>query len=154
MAQTLDVEQPSIGRKADLAQLRQIVQALADAEVVGIVDRRLGAQGPILLVILLDARALVVDVQGRSDVLGDDTGAKSPRRLTADLAVEDQLHLLRSAEIEVLTDHLLEEQSAVHGLLEHLRQGELGLQDRDVVAVAGLAIRTGERVREQAQPLA
>src|SRR6202035_1613318 len=30
----------------------------------------------------------------------------------------------------------------------------LGLQDRDVVAVASLAIRTGEGVREQAQPFA
>src|SRR3984893_16607776 len=154
VAQTLDVEQPSIGHKADLAQLRQIVQALADAEVIGVVDRSLGTQGPIFLVILLDARVLVVDIQGRSDVLGEDTGAKPPRGAAIDLAVEDQLDLLRPAEIEVLADHLLEEQSAVHRPVEHLRQGELGLQDRDVVAVAGLAIRPSERMRQQAQPLA
>ncbi len=120
MAQTLHVEQPSIGRKADLAQLRQVVQTLADAEVIGVVDRRLGAQCPIFLVVLLDARVLVIDVQGRSDVLGEDTGAEPPRRPAIDLAIEDQLHLLRPAEIEVLTDHLLEEQSAVHRPVEHL----------------------------------
>ena len=128
--QTLDVEQPSIGHKADLAQLRQIVQALADAEVIGVVDRSLGTQGPIFLVILLlDARVLVVHVQGRSDVLGEDKGAKPPRGAAIDLAVEDQLDLLRPAEIEVLADHLLEEQSAVRRPVEHLCQGELGLQD-------------------------
>ena len=42
----------------------------------------------------------------------------------------------------------------MHRPVEHLRQGELGLQDRDGVAVAGLAVRTGEWVWEQAQPLA
>ena len=62
-------KQPSIGRKTDFAQLRQIVQAFAGAEAVGVVDGRLGAQGPILLVILLDVRLPVVDVQGRRNVL-------------------------------------------------------------------------------------
>src|SRR6266481_729015 len=76
MAQPFDFEQPAIGRKADLAQLRQVVQALADAEVVAVVDGRLGTQGPIFLVILLDPRVLVIDVQGRGDVLGDDAGAQ------------------------------------------------------------------------------
>ena len=78
VAQTLDFEQPSIGRKADLAQLRQIVQTLADAEVVAVVDGGLGAQGPVFLVILLDARVLVVDVQGRSHVLGHDGCGTGP----------------------------------------------------------------------------
>src|SRR5580700_9422009 len=78
MAQTLDFEQPAIGRKADLAQLRQVVQALADAEVVAVVDGRFGPQGPTLLVVLRDPRVLVIDVQGRGDVLGDDAGAELP----------------------------------------------------------------------------
>src|SRR5712672_4630318 len=94
MAQTFDFEQPAIGRKADLAQLRQVVQALADAEVVAVVDGRLGTQGPIFLVILLDPRVLVIDVQGRGDVLGDDAGAELSRCPAGDGAVEDQPHLL------------------------------------------------------------
>jgi len=36
VAQTFDFEEPAIGRKADLAQLGQIVQAFADAEVVAL----------------------------------------------------------------------------------------------------------------------
>jgi hypothetical protein len=54
------------------------------------------------LVVLLDARVLVVDDQGWGDVRRDDAGAKSPRRPARGPALEDQLHLLGSAEIEVL----------------------------------------------------
>ena len=63
-------------------------------------------------------RVLVVDDQGWRD----DAGAESPRRPARGPAIEDQLHLLGSAEIEVLTDHLLEEQAAVLRLIEHLGQ--------------------------------
>ena len=76
VAQAFDLEQPAIGRKADLAQLGQVVQAFADAEVVAVVDGGLGAQRPAFLVILLDARVLVVDVQGRGHALGEDAGAE------------------------------------------------------------------------------
>ncbi len=122
MAQTFDFEQPAIGRKADLAQLRQVVQALADTEVVAVVDGRLGPQGPTFLVVLFDPRVLVIDVQGRSDVLGDDAGAELPRCPAGDGAVEDQPDLLWATQIEVLADHLFEEEAAVHGPVEHLGQ--------------------------------
>ena len=39
-------------------------------------------------------------------------------------------------------------------MVEHLGGRELRLQDRDVVAVAGFAVRTGERVRQKPQPFA
>jgi hypothetical protein len=63
-------------------------------------------------VVLLDPGVLVVDVQGRSDVLCDDAGAERSRRPAADPAVEDQPYFLGPAEIEVLADHLFEEQAA------------------------------------------
>ena len=65
---------------------------------------------------------------------------KRPGVRADDPAVEDQLHLVGAAEVEVLADHLLEEQAAVHRPVEHLGERELGLQDRDVVAVAGLPV--------------
>jgi hypothetical protein len=40
------------------------------------------------------------------------------------------------------------------GAVEHLRQGELGLQDRELIAVAGAAVSPGERVRQPRQPAA
>jgi len=42
----------------------------------------------------------------------------------------------------------------VSRLSKHLGQGELGLQDRDIVAIAGFPIGSGEGVRKQTQPLA
>jgi len=105
-------------------------------------------------VVLLDPRVFVKDVQGRGYVLCQDPGTKPPRRLAGDLAIEDQLDFLRATQIEVLADYLFEEQAAVHWSIQHLGQRELGLQDRDVVAVTGLAIDPGERMGQQAQPFA
>ena len=44
VAQPLDLDEPLIGRKPDRAQLRKIVQAFADSEVVSVVDGSLGPQ--------------------------------------------------------------------------------------------------------------
>ncbi len=79
VAETFELEQASIGGEADLAQLRQVGQALADLEVGSVVDRGLGPQRAAFLVILLDAGALVVDVQRRRDPPGEDTGAEAAR---------------------------------------------------------------------------
>jgi hypothetical protein len=49
-------------------------------------------------------------------------------------------------------DHLLEEDPPRHGPVEHLGQGELGLQDRHVIPVPGGAVDVGERVRQDRQP--
>ena len=51
-------------------------------------------------------------------------------------------------------DDLLEEDPPGHRLVQHLGQGELGLQDGDVVAVAGGSVGRAERVRQDGQPLA
>ena len=80
VAEALDLDKPAVGGKADLAQLGQIGQTFADPEVIGVVDRGLGAQGPVFLVVLPDPRALVIDVQRWGDVLGHDAGAESARR--------------------------------------------------------------------------
>jgi hypothetical protein len=90
--------------------------------------------------------------------LGDHPGAE-PARCRAWPAphqppVEDQRHLVGAADVEVVADDLLEEDPTRDGFVQHLGQGELGLQDRQVVAVAGGAIFAAERVRQDGQPLA
>ena len=78
MADSFDVQESSVGFKADPPQLGEVVRASADVEVARVVDRGFGAQRAPLLVVLLDAGALVVDVQGGDHAVGDHTGAKSP----------------------------------------------------------------------------
>ena len=51
----LDVQQTSVGLKADLPQAGRFCSRLADAEVARVVDGRLRAQGTAFLVVLLDA---------------------------------------------------------------------------------------------------
>ena len=60
---TLDLEQATVGRKADLAQFREILQAFADGKIAGVVDRSLGTQRGIFLAILLDACVFAIDVR-------------------------------------------------------------------------------------------
>jgi len=71
-----------------------------------------------------------------------------------DPAVEDQRHPVGAPHIQVLGDDGLEEGPPRGGTVQHLGQGELGLEDREVVAVAGPAVRGGERVRQAGEPLA
>ena len=104
--------------------------------------------------ILLDARVLVVDVQRWLHALGDHPRAKAGWRALVDAPVEDQLHLVRPPQIQVVTDHTLEERTSVQRTVEHLGEGELGLQDRHLVEQAGKPVGTAERVRQPLQPLA
>ncbi len=52
MADTLYTQQASIGGEAELAELFKVVQPSADIEVVSVVDDRLGAKCPTLMVVL------------------------------------------------------------------------------------------------------
>ena len=63
VAEGLDAEQASVGSKADLFQIIEVFQPAADIEVVRVVDDRLGAQRAPLIVVLLDARVLVIHMQ-------------------------------------------------------------------------------------------
>src|ERR1700685_100056 len=115
MTCSLHFEEPAIGGKADGAQLWQVVQTLADAKVVGVVDGGLGAQGPAFLVILLDMAVFVIDVQRWGHPLGDDAGPQRRSLPSRQPSLKDELNLLGTAQIEVLADHLLEELSATCG---------------------------------------
>src|SRR5215472_8736008 len=88
-------------------------------------------------------RTLVVNVQGGNDTLGDDPGVETARPARVHASAEDQLHLAWSTDVEAFTNDLLEEQPACRWPVEHLRQGKLRLQKRDLVPVSGLAIGGG-----------
>ena len=67
-------------------------------------------------------------------------GAKAPRGPPVHPALEDQGDLVGAPEVEVVTDYLLEEHPSGEWAVEYLGEGELGLENRDVVAVAGPAV--------------
>ena len=140
MAEFLDLQHAPVGGEADLAQPGQVVQPTPDAEVVGVVDGGFGPQRPALFVILLEVGVFVVDVQGRRDALGDDARPASAvgGGLSLHLARKDQLHLFGTAQIDVLADDLLEEAAAMDTAVPDLGEGELGLENGKIVAVAGL----------------
>ena len=108
--------------------------------------------------VLLDGGVLVVHVQAGCDPGGDDPGAEPARGVllapVVDASGEDQPDVVGAADVEVVADDLLEEDPPGDRGVEHLGQGELRLQDRDLVPVAGEVVRAGERVRQPAQPLA
>ena len=64
------------------------------------------------------------------------------------------MYLVRAAQVEILADDLLEEHPPGQRTVQHLGQGELGLQDGEVVEVARLLVFSAERVRQAVQPLA
>ena len=97
--------------------------------------------------VLLDLGLLVVDVQRGHDPLGQDARAEAPRRAARDASIEDQLHLIGPADVEILADDLFEETAPGERPIEDLGQGELGLQDRELIPIAGRAVRGGEGMR-------
>ena len=109
------------------------------------------AEHAALLVVLLDARVLVVELQRRDDPYA---GSIPRGGALGDAPVEDELHMVGTAEVEVLAHDLLEEDPPLDGPVEHLGEGELGLEDRDVVADAGPAVRHRVRMRQARQALA
>src|SRR6202171_3173111 len=133
-------------------------QPFADPEVGGVVDRGLGAYRPPLFVVLLDSGVLVVHVQARGDSFGDHPGAERAWcrawPATHQPPVEDQRNLVGAADVEVVADDLLEKDPTRDGAVHHLGQGELGLQDRDLWALAGGATPDADGMREYGQPLA
>jgi hypothetical protein len=105
-------------------------------------------------VVLLDAGGFVVDVQGRNNSIGDDPGAKWPRRSFDDPAIKDQLNLLGASNVQVLPNYFFKEDPPADRTVQHLGQRKLDLQDRELIAVSRLPISGREGMWQQAQPFA
>ncbi len=151
---SLDAEKASIGGEADGPERAQVAQAASDGEVAGVVDGSLGAKCSALRVVLLDAGAFVVDVQRRHHAVADDAGAEVAGRGLGHAAIEDELDLRGMTDDQVVLDDLVEELTTGQGPIEDLGQRELGLEDRELVLVAGGAIGGREGLRQDRQPFA
>ena len=103
---------------------------------------------------LLDLGFLVLDVQRGHDAFGEDAGAGAARRAARDPSIEDQLHLIGAAEVEILTNDFFEETAARHRPVEDLGQREFALEDGQVMAIAGRTVCSGEGMRQAPEPFA
>ena len=104
--------------------------------------------------VLLDLGFLVLHVERRDDAFGQDAGAEAAGRAARDASIEDQLHLIGTAEVEILADDFFEETAPGERTIEDLGQGELGLQDRELIPIARRAVRGGEGMRQSPEPFA
>ncbi len=155
----LHLEHASVGRKADAPQRGQVMQQTSDLEVVAVVDCGFRAQArtaPARLMILLEVRVLVIDVQRRDDSLGNNARPASAvgRSLSLHPACKDQLHRFRSAQIDVLPDDLLKELPSMARAIPHLGQRKLRLQYREPVTVTGFAVFWRKGIGQRFEPLA
>ena len=139
---------PSVVSACQFSALRET----ADAEVVGVVDGRLGSERAAFLEVLLDLGVLVVRLDLRLGAAMNDAGAEPSRGAGDDLAAERDLHVVGAPERELVGDHQLEPVAARGRLVEHAGVGDLELADRERVAVAAQSILGGERRREQRLP--
>ena len=100
--------------------------------------------------VLLDLGVLVEHVQAGGDPVGHHAGGEGAGGVVLAAAVdgpaEDQADPVRAAEVEVVADDLLEEDPPGDRLVQHLGQGELRLQDGDVIPVPGSPVSPGKRV--------
>lgn len=145
MADSLDVEKTPVGLEADLFEVIEVAQPALGAEVVRVVDHRLGPQRATLLVVLLDARALAGHVLRRQDGVGDDARSEPRVGPARDAAAEDQLHVVGAFDVEVLADDLLEQDPAADRAVELLREGAIRLENREGVTDPLRAILTSWR---------
>jgi hypothetical protein len=76
---------------------------------------------------------LVVQPQAGHDVLRDQPRAEAGLGRARDAFVEDELQVLGTAQVQVVAEHLLEEQSAGEGAVEDLRPRELRLLEEELV---------------------
>lgn len=155
MADPLDLQEFAIDLVAEIAQVREIRHRLGDIEIVRVVDGGLGAQGALLLEVLLDVRGLVLDMETRLDPVGDHPRAIAPRRRRGrpgDPQRKEEPDAIGGPEVQILANDRFEEVAALHGTREDLRQTDFDLLEREAVRVAGGVIRGAHGRREPGDP--
>src|SRR6266545_5450808 len=133
-------QQPLVDRTGLGLQAVEVGQQPLAAEVVGVVDHGLDAQGTAVLEVLLDAGVLVEHVDGDAAGVPVDRGLEHPAGLAAAVASEDDLDVLGASQVEVVGHQRLEEGSGVAGGVQHDGAGGLDLPHGQVPPVPGVTV--------------
>jgi len=121
---------------------------------MGIIDSSLGAQGTALLVVLLDSGALVVEMKGRVDIRGKDSGAEAAGCTAGNSASEDKLYAAGAAEVNMVTYDFLEELTAGKRAVEDLGKADFELEDGEVMVITCPSVFGGKWLRQHRHPAA
>ena len=152
MADALDVQETSVGLKADLSQGAEVVQPFTDGEVVRVIDGGFGAQSASFFMILMDLGAFVVHIQGRAHTVCDDASTETSGGTSRHPTIKDQLDLVRTPQVEILPQNLLEEHPPGQGSVEDLSKCKFGLQHGQVIRITGLVIFFRIRMWQACKP--
>ena len=112
MAYSLDVQETSIDMTTQFLKIRQIGDMLLHSKVIRIIDGGLSPKSSAFLKVLLDVRLLELNVNAGVYPVGDDTGSELGGRSFGNLPLEEELHPIRTAKIDIFSDHFLEEHAA------------------------------------------
>ena len=131
VADAFGVQEAPVGRVAGLRHGGEVRQLFADAEVAWLIDGGLGAERSSFLEVLPVLGFLAGQVEVGAGAAGDDLGAEGPGgaelAALADGPAEDDVHLVRAADVQVVADQLLEEDPPAHRPVQGHGRGELDL---------------------------
>ncbi|MCI0654662.1 MAG: hypothetical protein L0Y39_09325 [Methylococcaceae bacterium] len=83
---------------------------------------------------------LVLGIQRSGNTFGQYPSPEGSGGWFGHAAVEDQLDMVRTTDIQILTDNFRKELSTGSWKIQDLRQGKLRLQDRQLLAITGGSI--------------
>jgi hypothetical protein len=155
VTEPLDFEAFAIDLLSEVAKEREVVDGLGDVEVLGVVDRRLGAERALLLEVLLDVGVFVFDMQARLHPVGDHAGTIAVgrrRRGAREAKRKEQSHAVGPPEIEILADDGFEEVAALDRAIEDLREADFDLVQRKPMRIGGGPIAWRDRPRQPMAP--
>jgi hypothetical protein len=87
----------------------------------------------------------VVGLELRLDAVVDHPGAEPASGATGDLAAEDELHVVRTTQRELVFEGHLKPLPDLGGALGHARVRQFELADRQAIGIAAFPIGGGQR---------
>ncbi len=125
----------------------QVLQTAKHTEIAGVVDDGLDPKRPAAFEVGLDPGVPEIGVESHLVARAQQPAAMAPEGAGGDPATEDDLHLLRSAEIEVVGAQRLKEPAGMAGCVKDHGARDLDLAHRDVPPVPAGPVGLGQRQR-------
>jgi hypothetical protein len=118
----------------------------------GVVDNGLHSQRAVLLQVDLDPRVLEGQVHRDLVAAVQQPGGEGPRGLAGDPGGEDDLHMLRAAQVDVAGQQLLKDGPDPARVVEDQGAGDFDLPHGQLLPAVVVPVGTGQRQREAVHP--